>query len=656
MLNLLMILLLIHFLSLYMFKGNLNNMNCGIFGHCTNNPRRINSSNIKILGMFNESRGKHSCGITIDSEIYHGLEKDKLFTDFIKGKTFKANENPLIFGHTRSASVGAAINEHNAHPFGFGINKTGGFKFIGVHNGTLYNHLELAKEYGINIKAPYKGLTGIDLERTKIDSEILLEIIHDTRSYKVLSEYIGKAALVWTDTDAPNVTYLWSGQSRMTESFITGAEVEERPMNIWIENKNSFYFSSMPESLEAIGAPAKDIFQIEYNTVYQVTNGDFKHAEMTKVSRKQCFQTETYVSKHYNYGSNYNTGKHLGGSKNEIEKENCDWTGYLPRFNKVTPGATATLNDTSSDLNIYHDQSLLSQNDYKNKVYSHKLRYWQKGHLIEGIFCWIPSYGFYKLGDTQKDAEDAFESNKGLRFFEGNFNKDTSILLGHVPFAKVDRPVIYYYFIKGIMLQEALDYRVLIDSVNNAEEDYEKLSHVSKHPIICLKYAYKSEGKQDIYKDGKKYTGTITNLGFEKVYHIANGNLIKTVIKDEYLIKPKDKPVEPKISKIEQTLNKKEIFVPAVLEASMKNIKLIEEKVKMEELLDKKASKEIIEDKETITESIITDMIDKEITPCLMSFQNCREELNLLPGQHPKVITAKALVHDLIRTINQYVN
>ncbi len=627
---------------------------CGIFGQNVRDPKRINSSNIKILGMFNESRGKHSCGITIDSEIYHGLDKYKLFTDFIKGKTFKAENNPLIIGHTRSASIGAAISEHNAHPFGFGTNATGGFKFIGVHNGTLYNHLELAKDYGIETKAGYKSQYGVDLERTKIDSEILLEIIYTTKSYKVLSEYIGKAALVWTDTDTPNVTYLWSGQSRMTEHYLAGLETEERPMNIWIEGRNSFYFSSMPESLEAIGAPEKDVFQIDYNTVYRITNGDFKHAELTKVSRKQCFQTETYVSKHSNYNTNaYTPGKSLKGSENEINEEDyCDWTGHNTRFDKVSPGPSANLNEKLLSVNIYHDAQLLNQNDYGNRVYGAKLRYWQKGHLIEGVFCYVPHYGFYKLGDSQNEATQVFNSNKGLRFYSGDFQKNKAILLGTIPFPIGPMEPMLYYFVCGIMVQSELDYRVAM-TTPTIKSDSDKLSHISKHPIINLRYSYKSDNKQDIVKNGEVYTGTINNLGFEKIYHVVQGNLIKVINKASHTSTSE----EEVIKKIELPETTKDVFNPKIIEEATKNIKLIEEKIVEKETLEKIIDKEPVQDnQERITDSLITEMIDNEITPCLMSFQNCREELDLLPATHPRVTVAKVLIHDLIQTINQFVN
>ena len=638
---------------------------CGIFGHVTNNPKKINQSNVKILGLFNETRGKHSCGITYDSEIYHGLEKDKLFTDFIKGKTFKALTNPSMFGHTRSASVGAAINEHNAHPFGFGTNKTGGYKFIGVHNGTLYNHLELAKDYGIDTKVKYKSsYADVELEHTKIDSEIILEILHTDRTYKVLSEYIGKAALVWTDTDAPDVMYFWSGQSRMTESFITGAEMEERPMNIWIENRNSFYFSSLPESLEAIGAPSTDVFQIEYNTVYQVTNGDFKHAILTKVSRKQCFQTETYVSKHANYAASFNAGKQPGGNENVIDvktnNDYCDYEEYRGRFlnNKIIPGATATLNKTNTEksINIYNDKPLLNQNDYKNKIYSYRLRYWQNGHLINGIYCHIPNYGFYKLGDDHKDAVETFNHNRGLRFHEGSFLRDKTLLVGWIPFTTSLITPIFYYFLDGVMFDNIMDFDVIKRDLTILK-DTERLSHTTRHPIIDLKYNNRLDTNQCIYLGGKKYTGSFHNIGFEKTYHIINGNLVKVMDKsDNFTTTNKKIELPSENITVTPTITPLRSHDANILNASIANIVKIEELVIKEELLDIEASKNIENKIDDTTEKHIVNMIDQEITPCLMSFQNCREELNLLPAQNESVIAAKSLVNDMIQTINKFVN
>lgn len=641
MLNLLLILLLIHYIGLFLFKQNTNVLSCGIFGQCANIPKKLNSSNIKILGLFNESRGKNSCGVTIDSEIYHGMDKDKLFTDFIKGKNFNATENPLIIGHTRAASFGAAINEHNVHPFGFDTNAKGGYKFIGVHNGTLYNHEELAEAYGIEIRVPYVGLHGIEYQRTKIDSEILLEIIHKTRSYKVLSEYIGKAALVWTDTDAPNVSYFWSGKSRNTEHYLLGAELEERPMNIWIESKNNFYFSSIPEPLEVIGGLAAEIFQIEYNTVYQVTNGDFERAIKTPISRSKCFQTETYVYKGNTAHNAYAMGKPSGEEK-EKEKEKSS------NLKSETTHPTVT-----ECTNIYLDKPLHNQNDYRKKVYNYRLRYWQKGHLIEGIHCYIPNYGFYKLDDNNLEALVEYNRIKGLRFYDGDFVQNKNILFGSIPFQIGNNVPTLYYFLQGVMLRTKMDYDVLrLDA--NRQKQYVSLSFVSVHPVIDISYNTRHEDNQNILYDGVAYTGTISLLSFEKTYHISKGKLLKTVIRtDAKTIVEKDVVEDYEKNTIDVTPT---IFNPIIFDKSLKNILEIERNIEREEAQESyhKMGEEL--EKESKIEEEITDIIDSEITPCLMSFQNCREQLELMPGSNQKVIETKRLINDLILTINTFAN
>lgn len=50
---------------------------CGIFGYAGKNPKTFNKAKFDILGLYNNSRGGDSCGVTTDGEIYYGLRTSK---------------------------------------------------------------------------------------------------------------------------------------------------------------------------------------------------------------------------------------------------------------------------------------------------------------------------------------------------------------------------------------------------------------------------------------------------------------------------------------------------------------------------------------------------------------------------------------------------
>ena len=97
---------------------------CGIAAWAGENPKYFNKYKFDILGIFNDSRGGDSCGISTDGEIYYGLTTlDKKYKDFLVEKNYLVPKKiPIVIAHTRKSSVGV-INMHNAHPFGFGINE-----------------------------------------------------------------------------------------------------------------------------------------------------------------------------------------------------------------------------------------------------------------------------------------------------------------------------------------------------------------------------------------------------------------------------------------------------------------------------------------------------------------------------------------------------
>jgi hypothetical protein len=73
-------------------------------------------------------------------------------------------------------------------------------------------------------------------------------------------------------------------------------------MYYYIVGKNDLYLSSTPESLVAIGGkPGVDLFELDENTVYKITNGNIASAEKFVLSRTNAHQRAYY---------NYNRGAH----------------------------------------------------------------------------------------------------------------------------------------------------------------------------------------------------------------------------------------------------------------------------------------------------------------------------------------------------------
>lgn len=494
---------------------------CGIFGMAAKEPKFISSPNLKILGMMNESRGKTSCGVTIDGELFHGYEKEKLFTDFAKGRSFAAKKYPVVFGHTRQASTGMAVSKYNIHPFGFG-NLNDGYEFVFCHNGTLLNHKELAEKYEIATSEEVPSEYGnFNTTRQKIDSELLGEIIYKTGSLKVLSEYNGRAALVWQDLNRPNIVYLYSGKSVPDEGDDISKAVEERPMNVWVQNKNVCYFSSMPESLEILGANEKDVFQIDYNTVYVVKDGNFKEASKIRISRRGNYHTETY--RHYGGGQNYGSCS-VGYNKSWGQKKEEPQTQIILPEEDSAKNKLVTLG-----LHIYDDKPFFDEDSYApDKVYNKQLRYYSNGVPITGIYVYVRTFGFRYVAMVPEKAVTRANALVDVPFNinTGKFDMDST----WKPFEKLS-DIQYYYFVEGVLVDTLLDYTTMKSYHDKSYQAFltpEKLSMVSKYPVVHIK-SRGSNVYQGVYYDGKLFTGNFKGIETSKTYFFDKGNLVKVV-------------------------------------------------------------------------------------------------------------------------------
>jgi predicted glutamine amidotransferase len=507
---------------------------CGIFGWLGKDPKDFNKDKFDKLGIYNVDRGRSSCGISYDGEIYIGLDKNKLYYDFILENEINPVTYPVVIGHTRQSSVGA-VNEHNAHPFGFDVNNDDtGFKFIGCHNGTLSNHESLAKKYLIDLTASYEFTTVqnnvVESVRTKIDSEILLEILHKTKSFKVLSEYIGGAALYWTDTDNPNVAYLWKGASRTLSTDKPNVTVVERPLFVYRENSNSMYISSLDTALKSIADDHKNIYSVAENTVHIITNGDFINSKKIKISRKNAYQKEGYTAKNSKY-PNYGYG--YGGYGYDVydDYDACDVPA--PKKEVITLPA-ATIESKIVPSNIYNETTLKSLLEYGDKIYFNKLRFYRKTMPITGVYTWIPNFGYYYLSDNAKEATDLFYFNADKVFNGKSFELLSSTTDNFVPFRSnlITNPTLFY-FVEGVNLRTNIDYSIAYNKFLNKSEkylDFRLLSSLATHPVIDINRVESYGNTQNILLNGKSFSGQICPLGSEKKYTIQNGNLISSSV------------------------------------------------------------------------------------------------------------------------------
>ncbi len=218
---------LIFCLFALLFNKNETILGCGLFGYVGNDP--VDMMRIKLLGIYNLSRGKHSCGISYDYDIVKGTDGDKEWNKFIENVEFPNTiDNQVVIGHTRWATTGAHTYK-NTHPFDINGH------MVGAHNGTIENIDDLVTKYEVNVD-------GIE-----VDSHKLLKII-DEKGYAVLGEYLGYAALMFRYYEEPNVLYVYHGCSQEDNHK---PYYVERPLH-YINIGKGAYISSMPESLEAI--------------------------------------------------------------------------------------------------------------------------------------------------------------------------------------------------------------------------------------------------------------------------------------------------------------------------------------------------------------------------------------------------------------------
>jgi predicted glutamine amidotransferase len=422
--------------------------------------------NMMFLGLANNTRGHHGCGIYINGEVIRGLDKEAEFVDFIGKNLYPDIDQSLssiIISHSRQSTSGEK-NVTTTHPIEVPSVHNANKNIIGVHNGSLKNHYTLCTKYEIDHKI------------ANFDTRALYMLI-DKVGINILSEYTGAAALIWMHPSDTNTMYVYHG-GYYSNHFDKNKQIltEERPM-YYLETKEGIYFSSIESSLMAIRDNTEQtVLDLSFNRVFTVTNGVF--GSNIKIDREEIELTTShntrannndydeiwgdYANTYYGYGYNYKT-------RNNHNTAYGVQNAYASKKEIVIP-----------EKNIVDDELPLIKSKYVDTVMFYKGRY----HLI-------------------KDNEDTLCT--GIMFI-----KDRGIVSTiNDPHART------CHFYLGVMLRDAKAYTEVMELkkqvynwTNSVYANFaELISKYSKHPVCNDKNQainFAKSYKLAWYFDGKK--------------------------------------------------------------------------------------------------------------------------------------------------------
>jgi hypothetical protein len=502
--NLTVIFLVIQTIAFFyrrLFRLRSATLNCGLFGGCF--VGAPNMDKIRILGLYNQSRGLHSCGYYYNGEIKKGVDKLKEWRDFIQDNVLIPNEDGHVFiGHARH-STGGLHNAENQHPFHVE-------NLVLAHNGKIDNWMTLCNKYDVDHKNIF------------VDSKGLAALIAK-EGYKVLSEYQGYAALLMLDTKKPNTLYIYHGSSKET---VNGKELIERPLYM-MQTDEGVYVSSLSEALWAIRNNEEEYpVEVETNRVIPIVDGKFGKTKAI-INRSEA---NVFSAKTYNYGYN-NTNYHsdLNTSYDSVTREWVTADELIRRQNVrvkefIGTSKPSTQNNCCSPTykkpqqsqilcNVKVIPNLISKETFPSRVKT------KEGNIV----YYYAGRHWTRIDNTIKFADGTFFiDRKG--FIEPNKHLNNKV----------------YHFYRGVMIRSEKCYDTLMDIINNdrkGKDDFTTyiynfamaISKYSSYPVTNTEFEATNvaeEFKYNWYFDGESANSNINAKFSDRVYRVVAGQLL----------------------------------------------------------------------------------------------------------------------------------